>query len=100
MEILHLVIIDSDLPCKVTVHGHEVSREVCTALFNIPNTIDDCQLPKLLSQLDQLNICPGHRNEHFINMVKNKKGIILNSAGDVAAMSLRWIMVSTNYLKQ
>ncbi len=42
LEILHLVIIDSDLPCKVTVHGHEVSREVCTALFDIPNTIDDC----------------------------------------------------------
>ena len=39
-------------------------------------------------------------SQHFINMVKNKKGIILNSAGDVAAMSLRWIMVSKNYLKQ
>ena len=55
-------------------------------LFDIPETIDDCQqLPKLLSQLDQLKICPGHPDEHFVSMVNDKKGIISNAAGDVAA---------------
>ena len=55
------------------------------AVLDIPNKIDYCQLPKLLSQLDQLNICPGYPDEHLVSMVKNKKGIVLNSAGDVAA---------------
>ena len=54
-------------------------------MFDIHDTIDDCQLPKLLSQLDQINVCPGHPDEHFVTMAKNKKGKLLNSAGDVAA---------------
>ena len=58
-----------------------ISYITCIICILIPLS----QLPKLLSQLDQLNICPGHPDEHFVSMVKNKKGIVLNSAGDVAA---------------
>ena len=85
VKVSHSVFIDLDLSWKIRVHGHEVSREVCDALFDIHNMIDDCQLPKLLSQLDQINVCPGHPDKHFVIMAKSKKGKLLNSAGDVAA---------------
>ena len=44
-------------------------KYMCATLLDIPNKIDYCQLPKLLSQLDQLNICPGHPDEHLVSMV-------------------------------
>jgi len=38
------------------------------------------------SQVDQLNICPGHPDEYLVSMVNSKKGkTIFNSSGDVAA---------------
>ena len=54
-------------------------------LVNIPKTINNRHLPKLFSQVDQLNVCLGYPDEHFVSMVKSKKGTILNSAGDVTA---------------
>ena len=67
------------------MHGHEISRTVCATLLEIPQKLDDSHLPKLISQLDRLNVCPGHPDSHYVTMVSSKKGTLLNRSGDIAA---------------
>ena len=43
------------------------------------------QLTNLFYRIDALNVCPGYPDKHFVSMVQSKKGILLNSAADVAA---------------
>ena len=87
LKISHSVVVNLDLSWKITVHGYEVTSEVCSTLFDgIPSVISSStQLTNLLYRIDALNVCPGYPDKHFVSMVQSKKGILLNSAADVAA---------------
>jgi len=39
----------------------------------------------LLTKLDSLNVCLGHPEQRFIEMLDNKNGKLYNSSGEVAA---------------
>ena len=42
-------------------------------------------LSQLLVQLDQLSVCPGHPDPHFVAMANARKGKLTSSSGDTAA---------------
>lgn len=85
LVISHIVKVKSDFTWTLTVHGHEVNKEHCPAMCDLPEIIGICDLTHLLVQLDQLTVCPGHPDEHFVTMANARKGSFMSSSGEVAA---------------
>ena len=81
LTISHSVTIAPDFTWKVAVHGHEIESDVLC----IPPNINESNLQTLLEKLEMLNICPGHPDKQFVEMVKSRNGHLLNSSGQVAA---------------
>ena len=43
------------------MNGHQVLPDKCSALVSFPSILDCNSLSELLSKLDMLRVCPGHR---------------------------------------
>ena len=70
LQISCSVTVASDLSWTVAVNGHELTNDTCTTLFTlIPKIVDEDTLTALVSQVDDMNICPGHPDKRFIEMV-------------------------------
>lgn len=83
--ISHCVIVRKNLSWKVLVHGHEVDPQTA-GLSGIPDRIKDVHtIEQLLSKIDHLNVCSGHPDKHFIEMVEKRKGVLMSTSGNVAA---------------
>ena len=83
--VTHCLTISRDLTWTLYVHNHEVDARKCTALNSVLHTLDQQSLASLLDKLDSLNICSGHPDTHFVSMLKDKKGKVLSSQGNVVA---------------
>ena len=72
--VTHAVTIKSDQTWTLHVLGKEINTNNFAALKpylpNIPNGKEAC----LLTTLNQMQICPGHPDNHFVDMLKNQKG--------------------------
>lgn len=80
LTVTHSIVVDRDLTWKVYVHGHQVN------LPHIPIHLEVGTLQQLLSTIDQLiNVCAGHPDTRFIDMVEAKKGSLKSSTGSVSA---------------
>jgi len=84
IRISHALRIDSNLTWKVTIFDREISKE-SSPLSNIPEIIDEDHVAMLLTKLDALNVCSGHPEQYFIEMLQDKNGKLYNSSGGVAA---------------
>ena len=78
LAISHTVTVHSNFTWTITVHGHLVTQEQCSAIFSMPVIASTDDLAQLLAQLDQLHVCPGHPDQHFVAManVRNFEGQI------------------------
>ena len=85
LVISHTVTVHSDFTWTLTVHGHVVSQEQCSAIFHMRVIASVPDLSQLLVQLDQLSVCPGHPDPHFVAMANARKGKLTSSSGDTAA---------------
>ena len=77
--------VHSDFSWSLTVHGHEVKKDQCLAIRDVPDIISVRNLLQLLFKLDQLTICPGHPDPHFLTMANSRKGTFTSIYGDVTA---------------
>ena len=85
LAISHTVKIHSNFTWTITVHGHLVAQEQCSALFNLLVIASINDLAQLLVQVDQLRVCPGHPDPHFVAMANARKGKFTSSSGDTTA---------------
>ena len=68
----------------MTVHGHKAKRDQCLAVCDVPEIITISSLSGLLFKLEQLNVCPGHPDPHFVAMANSKMGSLTSLSGDIA----------------
>ena len=54
-------------------------------MSSIPETLNENQVAMLLLQLDSLNVCSGHPEPHFIELLKDRMGKLFHASGEVAA---------------
>ena len=83
--ITHCLTIEDDLSWKICIHSKEVTADQCPPLSDIPTHLEANQLQHLLCLLDQLRVCPGHPDDHYVDMVRAKKGKLISTSGDIAA---------------
>ena len=76
------MVVEQDRTWKLHIHGHQVNPQ---CLFNVPTQLQAANLTQLLSSIDQLNVCAGHPDAHFVEIVEAKKGSLKSATGDVAA---------------
>jgi len=72
------------LPWKVNVFNYEISKDI-PSLSTFPETLDENQVVMLLLQLDSLNVCSGHTEQHFITLLNDRMGKLYHASGEVAA---------------
>lgn len=83
--ITHYLVVHSDLTWSLSVHNRDVDLKKCTSLRNMPEHLSSDSLNDLLQQLNNLNVCYGQCDPHFISMFKARKGKIFSSSGNVVA---------------
>ena len=84
--ITHYLTVNADLAWSPLVHNHKFMQQNCPALQSIPQILTSDSLRDLLQLLDRLHVCCGQPDSHYISMVNAKKGKIISSDGNVAAM--------------
>ena len=82
LAMTHIVVVDQDHTWKLYVHGHQVNSQ---CLSHIPTHLQVANLEQLLSSIDQLKVCAGHPDTHFLKMAEAKKGSLKSVAGSVTA---------------
>ncbi len=80
LKVTHNLTVNSDLTWKLFVLNHEINTR-CTVLDYIPSTLTQDTFSQLLVRLDNLAICVGPPDAHFIRMITAKKGKILSHDG-------------------
>ena len=86
--VTHTVTIYNDLSWSAFVHGHQLNINDLSAQFQVPKKIDAHSLNLFLAKLDECTVCPGHPDEHFVEMLENRGGKITarHNDGIVAAL--------------
>ena len=72
----------------ICVHSKELTVAQCPSLSDTPArlvSLDVSHFQHLMHLLDQIQVCPGHPDEHFVKMTRAKKGQLISSSGDIAA---------------
>ena len=86
LRITHCLRIQPDLSWSIFVHDRPVNISKCAALVGIPTAIESGEtLSQLMTKIDQLFICSGHTESHFVKMVADKKDRIVSPDGTIAA---------------
>lgn len=84
--ISNCLVVEPNLQWKLSVYGQLVLPDKCTPLSRLPTKLElITDLKKLLSTIDQLCLCAGNPDQHFVEMVEAKKGKLLSPSGTVAA---------------
>ncbi len=70
----------------VHLYRNRVDRTKSNVLNSLPAIIYSSQVTALLSKLDKKgSICAGHPDNHFIEMIKAKKGKLLTVRGEISS---------------
>ena len=80
--------VNSDCTWKLIVHGQQVSRKSCSLLSSFPAKLTHEQLQRLINTLESSSVCPGNPDEKFVELIKVKKGKIMNAKGKNVAATL------------
>ena len=64
------------------MHGHCVSDSVSPILSSIPKQLNCDSLISLAVKLDNCNVCPGHTDNCFVDMLTSGGGKITSRHGD------------------
>ena len=82
MMVTHSLTVNSDFTWKLFVLNHEITRS-CNALGSFPSKLDQETFSQLLTRLDNISICIGQPDTHFVRMVAAKKGKVLSNDGKI-----------------
>ena len=85
LRITHCLKISDDLSWSLFVNQHCIDPSKCGALKSFPTKMNSGILSQLLTKWDDLLICIGQPDAHFVKMVAAKKGKIISPSGKVAA---------------
>ena len=80
----HCISVAEDLTWTLHVHGHVVHN--CAALSTIPEKLCTASLNSLLGLVEELHVCAGHPDAHFLQMAEARKGKFISSDGGTAAV--------------
>ena len=72
--VTHSVIVEEDCMWKLHVHNHLVDPQYLPG--SLPAKLDISTLQQLLSTLEQMKVCAGHPDIHFLAMMEAKKGAV------------------------
>ena len=76
----HSLIIKHDFSWSLNVHGHKVSHSNRVS-YIVPDKLNQVSLNDLLSKLKSSTVCPGHPDEHLVEMASLKKGTLKSIGG-------------------
>lgn len=75
-----------DLTWRVFIHCIEVKKATCVPLKNLKDQLNDEGLAKKIFQiLTFVNVCPGHRDQHFVEFLNYKHGKIVSKDNNTVA---------------
>ena len=77
--------VSSDCTWKLIVHGQQVSHSL---LSSLPAKLTHEQLQRLINTLESSSVCPGNPDEKFVELIKAKKGKIMNAKRKSVAAAL------------
>ena len=89
--ITHCLKIENDLTWALFVHNHKMVKEKCSALEAVPDTLNSKSLHDLLVTLDQLHVCCGQPDAHFVSMLNAKKKTLMVRWLLLLIAMLQWI---------
>ncbi len=85
VKVTYTLTVKTDLTCSLIVANHEVNFNCLEALQPYAGPVNQEKLCVLLTILENLNVCCGQPDLHFVKMVLAKKGAILGQDGRVSA---------------
>ena len=69
------LVIKSDCYWVLNVHGRNVTSSQCSAISHFPLIVMPENVNSILQDLDTLAVCPGHPDQHLVQMAKEKKSL-------------------------
>ena len=88
--------INSDLTWQVHIHGHTITPTARSPLSSVPEKLSTVSVTALLELLDTGRVCPGHPDEQYEDLAKEKKGRFLSPQGELVAFEDGGFMVELN----
>ena len=67
------------------IHGHTITPTARSPLPSVPEKLSTVSVVSLLELLDTGRLCPGHPDEHYEDLAKEKKGRFLSPQGELVA---------------
>ena len=83
--ITRCVTVGTDLTWSVFFEQRYIDVSKCTTLNSFSPTLDASTFSQLLKNVDELRLCEGQPDNHFVKMVTAKKGKILSNDGKFVA---------------
>ena len=74
VSITHCVVVNTDLTWSVFIEQRHIDVSKCTALNCFSQTVDSSTLTQLLKKVNDLRMCEGQADNHFVRMLTAKKG--------------------------
>ena len=81
VSINHCVMVNTDLTWSVFIEQCHVDVLKCTALKCFSQTIDSSTLAQLVKKVNDLRMCEGQADNHFVRMLTAKMGKVLSNDG-------------------
>jgi len=85
LVISHDIVIFSDCTWTFHVHGNQVDSSICSSLATVPIILNPESFLAFLKLVDELNVCTGQPNPHFVALLQKKSNEILSSDGSRSA---------------
>lgn len=83
----HSVVIDKAGNWKLFVHSQEVKNN--ELINSLPNPIGQVEMVKtmIIERIEHLNFCPSHPDQNFVEMLKQKKGVVKSNVAIAAKLN-------------
>ena len=81
LKISHCLQVNLNFSWSLFVHHHLLDPKKCSALKSFHEVANPEVITNLFSKIDNLSICVGQTDHHFVEMVATKKGKIISHNG-------------------
>ena len=69
----------------LVVHSQQVNHPICTPLRSIPQLLPVESAIINFNKIDQLRVCPGQPDKHFVKLIQKRKRCIKTADGTLVA---------------
>ena len=85
VTVSHCLTINTDLTWSLCVHGKCVHIEDCKALRTLPSVLEIGSANSLLVAVNNLQVCAGHPESHFVTLYESKQDTNRSHDGSITA---------------